>query len=83
LLVAPSTNTVGLLLDVITEFLLNFDAPAIARGDLKPVLESYAPPGSPISVVYPQKRHLLAKVCAFVNFISELMAQLRQQRIVE
>lgn len=57
--------------------------PAIARGDLKPVLESYAPPGSPISVVYPQKRHLSAKVRAFVNFMSELMAQLRQQRIVE
>jgi LysR family transcriptional regulator for bpeEF and oprC len=57
--------------------------PAIARGDLKPVLESYAPLGSPISVVYPQKRHLSAKVRAFVNFMSELMAQLRQQRIVE
>ena len=56
---------------------------AIAKGELKPVLEEYAPPGSPISVVYPQKRHLSAKVRAFVDFMSELMTQLRQQRIVE
>ena len=57
--------------------------PAIARGDLKPVLELYAPPGSPISVIYPQKRHLSAKVRTFVDFMSDLMARLRQQRIVE
>jgi len=56
---------------------------AIAQGKLKPVLESYAMPGSPISVVYPQKRHLSAKVRAFVNFMSELMNQLRQNNIVE
>lgn len=56
---------------------------AIARGKLKPVLEKYVAPGSPISVVYPQKRHLSAKIRAFVNFMSELMAQLRQQKIVE
>jgi len=56
---------------------------AIARGKLKPVLEKYVAPGSPISVVYPQKRHLSAKIRAFVNFMSELMAQLRQQTIVE
>lgn len=56
---------------------------AIAQGRLKPVLESYAMPGSPISIVYPQKRHLSAKVRAFVNFMSELMNQLRQNNIVE
>lgn len=56
---------------------------AIARGKLKPVLEKYVAPGSPISVVYPQKRHLSAKIRAFVDFMSELMAQLRQQKIVE
>ncbi len=39
-------------------------APAIAQGQLKPVLESYAAPGLPISVIYPQKRHLSAKVRA-------------------
>ena len=58
-------------------YLLNHTA--IARSDLKPVLESYAPPGAPISVVYPQKRHLSAKVRAFVNFMSELMAQCRDR----
>lgn len=56
---------------------------AIARGKLKPVLEKYAAPGSPISVVYPQKRHLSAKIHAFVDFMSELMKQLRQRKIVE
>jgi len=57
---------------------------AIANGELKPVLKHFAPTtGSPIAVVYPQKRHLSAKVLAFVDFMSELMAQLRQQQIVE
>lgn len=56
---------------------------AIAQGKLKPVLENYVAPGSPISVVYPQKRHLSAKIRAFIDFISELMKQLRQQKIVE
>lgn len=56
---------------------------AIAQGKLKPVLENYVAPGSPISVVYPQKRHLSAKIRAFIDFMSELMKQLRQQKIVE
>ena len=51
---------------------------AIASGKLKPVLESYAAKGSAIAVIYPQKRHLSAKVRAFVDFMSELMAVLRQ-----
>ncbi|BAZ11585.1 transcriptional regulator LysR family protein [Calothrix sp. NIES-4071] len=56
---------------------------AIATGKLKPVLENYAVPGSPISVIYPQKRYLSAKIRAFIDFMSELMKQLRQQKIVE
>ncbi len=56
---------------------------AIAQGKLKPVLESYAISGAPISVVYPQKRHLSAKVRAFVDFMTELMTQLRQDNIVD
>lgn len=57
---------------------------AIACGDLKPILERYVPTtGSPIAVIYPQKRHLSAKVRAFVDFMSNLMAQLQQQGIVE
>lgn len=54
---------------------------AIERGQLKPVLESYAAKGSAIAVIYPQKRHLSAKVRAFVDFMSELMTQLRQERM--
>ena len=56
---------------------------AIVQGKLKPVLERYAAQGTPIAVIYPQKRHLSAKVRAFVNFMSELMLQLRQDNIVE
>lgn len=57
--------------------------PAIARGDLKAVLEPFAASGSPISIIYPQKRHLSAKVRVFVDFMNELMSQLREQEIVE
>lgn len=56
---------------------------AIAQGKLKPVLENYVAPGSLISVVYPQKRHLSAKIRAFIDFMSELMKQLQRQKIVE
>lgn len=57
--------------------------PAIARGLLKPVLEDYVTSGLPIAVIYPQKRHLSAKVRAFVDFMIELMAQLKQEGIVD
>ncbi|OWY63411.1 hypothetical protein B7486_53290 [cyanobacterium TDX16] len=57
--------------------------PAIARKELKPVLEAFAPSGSPIAVLYPPKRHLSAKVRAFIDFMNELTTQLREQRIVE
>jgi len=64
----------------LTNFLVR---PAIARGNLKAVLEPFAAPGSPIAVLYPQKRHVSAKVRAFVDFMRELMKQLRQRDIVE
>lgn len=57
--------------------------PAIARGDLKPVLEAFAPKGSPISILYPQKRYISAKLRVFIKFMDELMAKLQQQKIVE
>lgn len=56
---------------------------AITSGELKPVLEPYAAPGTSIAVIYPQKRHLSAKVRAFVGFMGELTARLRQEQIVE
>ncbi|MBW4565973.1 MAG: LysR family transcriptional regulator [Mojavia pulchra JT2-VF2] len=58
-------------------------ARAISSGKLQPILPEYAPPGYPISIVYPQKRYLSAKVNVFVEFLHGLMAQLKQMQIVE
>ena len=46
------------------------DAP-IAAGELEPVLERLRPPPEPISLVYPQTRHLTPKVRAFIDFMIE------------
>ena len=57
---------------------------AITNGKLKPILTKYTTTVKmPIAVVYPQKKHLSAKVRAFVEFMRELVAQLRQQGVVE
>jgi LysR family transcriptional regulator, regulator for bpeEF and oprC len=59
-------------------------AGAIARGDLQPVLSDYrAQTGLPIAIVYPQKRHLSAKVRVFVEFMIELTAGLKQIGVVD
>ncbi|MBN3907564.1 MAG: LysR family transcriptional regulator [Nostoc sp. NMS1] len=59
-------------------------AKAIARGDLQPILQSYTTQvGLPISVLYPQKRYLCAKVRVFVEFMTELMAALKRVDIVD
>lgn len=42
---------------------------AIATGALKPVLESLKPQPDPISLVYPQARHLSPKVRVFIDFM--------------
>ena len=34
-----------------------------------PILRDFAPPPSPIYVVYPSRRHLSAKVRAFTDFL--------------
>jgi LysR family transcriptional regulator, regulator for bpeEF and oprC len=57
-------------------------ARAIADGKLQSLLQNVAPPGLPISVVYPEKRHLSAKVRAFVQFVEELAAQLKHKGVV-
>ncbi|MEO0768944.1 MAG: LysR family transcriptional regulator [Cyanobacteria bacterium J06649_4] len=56
---------------------------AIAKGQLVPLLPAYAPPGVPIAVVYAQKRYLSAKVKAFVEFMQELMLQLKRDRMID
>lgn len=59
-------------------------AEAIARQELQPVLQDYVPKlGMPIAVVYPQKRHLSAKVRVFVDFMVELMNGLKQAGVVD
>ncbi len=48
----------------------NFAAAAAAkRGDLVEVLQDYAGRSKPFSVLYPQNRHLSAKVRAFIDFL--------------
>jgi len=42
---------------------------AIAVGELEPVLAKFNPSSAPISLVYPQARHLSPKVRAFVDYM--------------
>jgi DNA-binding transcriptional LysR family regulator len=42
---------------------------AIASGDLVPLLEKLKPEPDPISLVYPQSRHLSPKVRVFIDFM--------------
>ncbi len=59
-------------------------ARAIDRGELQPILTDYASRSvKPIVVVYPQKRHLSAKVRVFLEFMTELMTQLRSIGVVD
>ncbi|MEH2386105.1 MAG: LysR family transcriptional regulator [Nostoc sp.] len=59
-------------------------AKAIARGDLQPILQSYAPQaGLPIAVLYLQRRYLSAKVRVFVEFMIGLAAALKQTDVVD
>jgi DNA-binding transcriptional LysR family regulator len=44
-------------------------AGAVKRGDLVEVLHDYAGRSRPFSILYPQNRHLSAKVRAFVDFL--------------
>ena len=49
--------------------------PHLASGKLTQVLEDWTAEQSPISVMYPQSRHLSAKVRIFVDWVSELIQQ--------
>lgn len=50
-------------------------AEAVARGRLSPVLDAYAPPPSPVHLVYPQTRVVAPKVRAFVDFAAPRLKQ--------
>jgi LysR family transcriptional regulator for bpeEF and oprC len=56
------THTVDLL---VTEY--------VARGELKLILEEFAMPGPPISLVYPSAGHQSAKVRVFSDFAADLL----------
>jgi DNA-binding transcriptional LysR family regulator len=43
---------------------------ALGTGELEPVLERFRPKMDPISLVYPQTRHLSPKVRAFIDFMA-------------
>ena len=49
-------------------------APEIRAGRLRPLLPQFAPPRTPISAVYPSRRHLSPKVRAFVDFLADRFA---------
>ncbi|MEM7592445.1 MAG: substrate binding domain-containing protein, partial [Cyanobacteria bacterium P01_A01_bin.83] len=57
-------------------------APAIAKKLLEPVLEIYASPSVPLAIIYPQKRHLSAKVRVFIEIMQNLVADLKHQGFV-
>jgi len=52
-------------------YLLDISASrALAAGELEAVLTDWTTPHQPVSVVYPQTRHLSAKVRAFADFVA-------------
>jgi LysR family transcriptional regulator, regulator for bpeEF and oprC len=59
-------------------------AKAIQQGKLHPILMNYASQeGTVIAVIYPQKKYLPAKVRVFIEFMSGLMADLRDAEIMD
>jgi DNA-binding transcriptional LysR family regulator len=41
----------------------------LERGDLSPILVAFAAEGAPVSVLYPQQRHMAPKLRAFIDFL--------------
>lgn len=49
--------------------------PHLENGELKEILPAWKPPPLPMSVLYPQNRHLSPKVRAFTDWVAELFSQ--------
>ncbi len=49
-------------------------AEQIDQGLLREVLPNHPPPPMPVSVLYPQNRHMSPRVRVFVDWISEVFA---------
>ena len=69
MLAAMAVAGVGITLE--PDFIV---ATEVRAGRLIRVLPGYEPPRSPISAVYPSRRHLSAKVRSFVDFLAERYA---------
>ena len=69
MLAAMAVAGVGITLE--PDFIV---ATQVRAGRLIRVLPGYEPPRSPISAVYPSRRHLSAKVRSFVDFLAERYA---------
>ena len=69
MLVALAAEGAGIALE--PDFIV---APDIASGRLVPILADFTAPAIPIHAAYPSRRHLSAKVRAFVDFLAERAA---------
>jgi DNA-binding transcriptional LysR family regulator len=69
MLAAMAVAGVGIALE--PDFIV---ADEVRAGRLVRVLPDYQPPRSPVSAVYPSRRHLSAKVRSFVDFLAERYA---------
>jgi DNA-binding transcriptional LysR family regulator len=70
MLAAAAAEGIGIALE--PDFIVGTD---LAAGRLVRVLADYAPAPTSIYAVYPSRRHLSAKVRAFVDFLAERFAQ--------
>ena len=70
MLVALAAQGAGIALE--PDFIVT---PEVADGRLVPILGDWTPPAIPIHAAYPSRRHLSAKVRAFVDFLAERAGQ--------
>src|SRR5471032_1026167 len=56
-------------------------AAAVKRGDLREVLREHGGRSRPFSILYPQNRHLSAKVRAFVDFLRSTLSMQPPQKL--
>jgi DNA-binding transcriptional LysR family regulator len=76
MLAALAVNGMGVLFE--PDFIV---APEVRAGRLVRLLPGYEPSRSPISAVYPSRRHLSAKVRTFVEFLAERFAKQQEWRL--
>ncbi len=69
LLVAAAAAGMGIVFE--PDFVVG---PSLARGELQRVLPAFAGPRLDVWAVYPSRRHLSAKVRAFVTYLAEVFA---------